>query len=644
MKIRGRTLVIWFVVLFTFAGGTAVWLRYAGGLQRLQLMTTGMDDWVGRQIVNIANAYLVPQIAFERLEYQAPATVVLTGVTFTAPDGTRVFDVGSLTVELAETPRIGRPIAIASLIIQDGEVNLIQNEDGDGFRGLQPLVKGQTERERAADTPGTNLSDVLELRQVRIINGGLRLDMGQGEPMVLRELELALDIRPLESVAPSEREPDGTAAGDERPRPSGPGWYEMALDTGRPPNAVIKADARLNIDTFEVDLASSTITLDVTEQSIEALPPQIQSILRQYQASGALRIEATGRVPLRDLNAGSAKTTVTLNDFNVTQGEFRLPITRLSTEATLDGGVVNIASGVIRMLGGSVAFRGSLPLEPGGRAQIDWTANRLELENLLAARTPGGGASPETPGTPVERDAGAESPIASAAPSAGNTDAQPPPDGSGTRSATPATRSRLAGRLSGEGVASFEPNEVFASIGGDGAIEVSDGRLLMIPGLTQLAQVMNVGQRLTGDTSRNHRLSARFELTPEGIRVNESALVTNALAARATGMISYKAVLDLSANAGPMERVQAALGPIGDVFGNITDRLVTYRIRGPMGDPSVSVAAGRGDQHRPEQDRQRAEREAQRARSADPAPETEPEPAPEPPPEPSPEPPPGGRR
>ncbi len=613
MKVRGRTIVIWLVVLFTFAGGTAVWLRYAGGLQRLQLMTTGLDDWIGRQIVNIANAYLVPQIAFERLEYRAPATVVLTGVTFTAPDGTRVFDVGSLTIELAEVPRIGRPIAIASLIIEDGEVNLIQNEDGDGFRGLQPLVKGQQERERAADSPATNLSDVLELRQVRIINGGLRLDMGQGDPMVLRELELALDIRPLESEATRTREADDAPTSGERPRPSGPGWYEMALDTGRPPNAVIQADARLNIDTFEVDLASSTITLDVTEQSMEALPPQIQSILREYQARGMLRIEASGRVPLQDLNAGSAKTTVTLNNFNITQGEFRLPIDRLSTEATLESGVVRIGSGVIRMLGGSIAFRGRLPLEADQRAEFDWTANRLELENLLAART-------ATTTTPANPNATVEAPASPNATDGGSSAGE-------TRSPAP-TRSRLAGRLAGEGVATVDPRKIPDSLAGDGAIEISDGRLLMIPGLTQLAQVMNVGQRLIGDTSRNHRLAARFELTPEGVRVNESTLITNALAARATGMISYEGVLDMSANAGPLERVQAALGPIGDVFGSITDRLVTYRIRGPMGEPSVSVVAGRGDQHRAERERQR---------TGQPSPEPTPEPAPEPPSEPTPE-------
>jgi len=607
MRVGGRRLVIVLLVLMMLGGGTALWLRYAGGMQRLQLMTTGMDDWVGRQIVAIANAYMVPQIAFERLEYQAPATVVLTNVTFTAPDGTRVFDVGSMTVRLAETPSIGRPISIASLVIENGQVNLIQNEDGDGFRGLQPLVKRRYERERAAESSSANLSDVLELREVRIINGGLRLDLGRGDPMVLRDLELALDIRPLAEAA---------SEGDEG-RPSGPGWYAMVLNTGRPPNAVIRADARLNIDTFEVDLASSEVALDVTAQSIEALPPQLQTLLRQYQARGSLRVQASGRVPLRDLNAGKAKAAVTLSGFNLTQGELRLPIDRLSAEGELDGGVLRIGGGIIRMLGGSVAFRGQLPIGEGAApGELDWSANRLELEQLLAAYS--------APSTPTENQP-APSENTSTSNGAGNS--------AGSASA-PATRSRLAGRLSGEGVIRLNAQDIPASLGGDGAVEVNDGRLLMIPGLTQLAQLMRVGERLMGDTTRTHRASARFQLTPEGIRVTESAVITTALAARATGIVAYDGTLDMSANAGPLERVQASMGPIGDIFGNITDRLVTYRIRGPMNSPSVSVAAGRGDQHRSERERQRA--------GSGTTPEPAPEPAPEP--EPEPDPAPGGAR
>ncbi len=51
----------------------------------------------------------------------------------------------------------------------------------------------------------------------------------------------------------------------------------------------------------------------------------------------------------------------------------------------------------------------------------------------------------------------------------------------------------------------------------------------------------------------------------------------------------YTGDLDLKMNAGPLEKLQSMLGKVGDIFGKITDGLVTYRIRGTLGDPKVNV-------------------------------------------------------
>src|SRR4051812_35624696 len=71
-----------------------------------------VQDWVGRQVVAVANAHLVPRLGYAHVEYHAPGEVVLSGVTLTAPDGTRVLDVGGMTITLAEVPHVGQPIVI----------------------------------------------------------------------------------------------------------------------------------------------------------------------------------------------------------------------------------------------------------------------------------------------------------------------------------------------------------------------------------------------------------------------------------------------------------------------------------------------------------------------------------------------------
>ncbi|MBK7404606.1 MAG: hypothetical protein IPJ41_08215 [Phycisphaerales bacterium] len=39
-----------------------------------------------------------------------------------------------------------------------------------------------------------------------------------------------------------------------------------------------------------------------------------------------------------------------------------------------------------------------------------------------------------------------------------------------------------------------------------------------------------------------------------------------------------------------MEKLQSMLGGVGDLLGSVTDRLITYRIRGTVAEPQVSVA------------------------------------------------------
>jgi hypothetical protein len=42
-----------------------------------------------------------------------------------------------------------------------------------------------------------------------------------------------------------------------------------------------------------------------------------------------------------------------------------------------------------------------------------------------------------------------------------------------------------------------------------------------------------------------------------------------------------------------MERLQMALGEVGKFLGQITDQIMTYNVRGRVGDPKISAQLGK---------------------------------------------------
>jgi len=244
-----------------------------------------------------------------------------------------------------------------------------------------------------------------------------------------------------------------------------------------------------------------------------------------------------------------------LADGFVTAQKYQLPIDEAVLEASMADGLVTLTGLHVQMLKGTVAVHGDIALlKPGSPAQVFWEMQNLSLADLLAADKSGEKA-----------------------------------DNGPTDEKTSAAEPTLAGLLSSSGSASTQlasPQELLA---GKGELHIRDGQLLLVPGLTQLADLMHIATANLLRSSLKHTLDAQFDLVPAGIQITESELTTGSLAARATGMIGFDSTLDLAVNAGPMEKLQSLLGKAGDVIGSITDRLVKYRIRGSLDKPEVSV-------------------------------------------------------
>lgn len=487
-----------------------------------------LTQYVGQQVAGIANTYLVPDLAFDRVKFDRPSTVTLSGVTLTAPDGTRVIDLDTMVVTLAELPAEGEPIRIESIKLSQGTVTIVRDPSTGDIRGLVPIVeRGVSEQDEADVEENFRLSNVLVLEHVEITDVDLSIDLGDGSgPMRLDGFELSLDVK---------------EAADEPGAPSGPGWYALAFTSGRAPGLELDVDGRLNIDTFEAFVRSCTGTIELQESTYGSLPGRLADALRARDARGQLEFTASGSVPLTNPVRGAAlDLSATLTGLNLASGDFRLPIDRATARADLSAGIATISNVHAEMIKGTVDAQGEINLAATAMpTALSWTLDALDIEDLLTAQ-------------------GADAPD-------------------------------LAGILSGAGSATTNLADPSAALSGSGEIHLTDGRLVAVPGLTQLAKVASIAG-FGSAADKNHRANAAYTLTPAGVRLEESEIITNALGARATGLIGFDATLDLSVNAGPLEKVQELLGDVGKILGKVTDQLVTYKVGGTTAEPKVSVA------------------------------------------------------
>lgn len=508
-------------LLLLVAGGaiTAMVVLRPGQLRQIVEGESRLLDYLGAQVVGIANAQLVPDLSFETIRYEAPYTLTLGGVALVAEDSTRVLDLGQMIVTLKETPRVGEPLKIAKLTLSNGAINLIRDAGTGGLRGLSPLVEPSEEREEeTAERPEFRLSNVLVLDSIVVSGIDLVYDAGDGSaPMRLDALAADLDIVPATDA--------------------GAGWYELRLASGREPGLEVDLDGRINIETFELALNRVTAIAQLSDETATTLPPQLAAMVNTNQIRGAMRASATGRIPLMSPGDAELSVEASLDEGNAVFGEYRIPIDSLNVRADMASGVVDLRGPELAALGGTMTADGRVLLD--GDASLAWSIAGMELRELLASR-------------PTD---------------------QPP---------------KMAGVVTGSGRVRAPLAAPMEGISGAGEIAVTEGRLVNIPVFSDLVEVVSL-TGLTGGNVFRDSFQSPFTLSPEGVTLQNFEFRTPALAARGSGTMSFDGGLNFSVNGGPVEAIQNRLGNLGSILGKITDRFVTYRVRGTVADPKVGV-------------------------------------------------------
>ncbi|MEZ6244168.1 MAG: AsmA-like C-terminal region-containing protein [Phycisphaerales bacterium] len=528
------TAVIGVLVLAGIIGAYLVLSSGGGGGIAARISNLGADirDYVAKQVVAIVNVHLEPKLGFDTIEYDAPGTIRLSNATLTAPDGTRIVDVSTLELTLAEVPERGKPIKIERVVVKGGSVNLVMDPETGGVKGLVPLIKrggGAASTPADPDVPieHTRLSNVFVLRKVEVSDLRVSIDDGSGAaPMVIEGFGASMDVSPGS---------EGTG------EPAGPGWYAIDIQSGRSPGLEMKARGWFNIDTLTADVREGSARLWLDEQTVASLPPRLADLAREHDARGQVQAAFTGKGSVRDLAGADGRLEAKLTDFSVASGDRRLPIESVDATLTVAAGAANLEHFTARALGGVTDASGGADLtNTGAPGELRLTFEGLDLEKLMRQTAPEGEA-PE-----------------------------------------------LAGIAHGRVNATFNLADPGGTVKGDGEVHVRDGVLITVPGLKQLAQVADIAT-FGQVKDRNHKADITFTLEPGRAVITKSEIVTNTLAARGTGSVNFDQTLDLKVNAGPLEKLQSLLGKVGDLLGKVTDQLVTYRVKGTLSEPDVSV-------------------------------------------------------
>ncbi len=518
------------VLILAVGAGVGGYLFYQAGGEGSD---TAVEQWIGSQLRRIVNGHLNAELTFDMLDYQYPQSVVLTNVRLTAadpaaPNGrTAIVEAKRLELTLDKVPSQGQPIIIRAVQVSSPIVRLLadrsaDNADTDTFNlvGFSDLVRS---KDTAPTTPPPPLSDVFRMNRVSVSDGQFLFDpRTRGEPpMRLDGFTTTMHF-------------DAEDAG----------WYAYDLKVNRAPVLDLAAAGRLNLDTLVVELRSTTLAVDLASERRDVLPPQLQQLLKQYDARGTLSIGVTGTLPVETWQESQLDIELRMADAHIADGEYQLPIQTLSIDAAVREGRAELGDSFIDALGGRVTLAGGVALNPALRADL-----RIELKDLYLEKLLRGGSDE-------------------------------------------ATATELSGLVNGELHYTGGLTELMTQADGTGEVNITQGKLAMIPVIGRVTGELARAARVTGsdgDRTGTDTASFVFDLVGNHAKLTSIELSTALLAATGTGTVGFDQSLNLDINAGPLKKLNQSLGILGRAIGQVTDGLSRYRVTGTIQEPQIAV-------------------------------------------------------
>ncbi len=312
-----------------------------------------------------------------------------------------------------------------------------------------------------------------------------------------------------------------------------PGWYAFAADATLDPVVAIHADARLNVNNGDLDLQPLTVRTALQPQQYQVFTPSIQELLKEYQVSGSLNGRLTGVVGLGDMSRSAFDVAVHLAEARGVVREYEIPVKRLDVAARYSSGVLDVTSVDAEAFQGTAQLSGKLSFaEPGSRFEVQGRGQNMQLQDLMH--------------------------------DAENPDAD------------------FRGEVSFNVSISGSMNDPRQTLTGQGHASIAKGRLALV-------EIFRRELLKRGVHNATDRAEADFVLSSDRVTLSNLQVVGNLIGIRGGGDAYYDGRLDMLVNAGPLERIESGLGPLGDLFHKITGELVKYQVTGTLSDTKVKV-------------------------------------------------------
>jgi hypothetical protein len=313
-----------------------------------------------------------------------------------------------------------------------------------------------------------------------------------------------------------------------------PGWYAVNLEMSRRDLVTLKTTSRLNIDDVVLEIEDSTFEIALAPERYEVLPPELQAAVREYEVRGHLTLRTQGTLPLTKPISGDLRIEGSLEDASVSFGAYVVPVESLDLRVHLQHEEIRIEQLAYAGLGGTIELDGMLLPQDDWSFDVNLRAHGVRMERLFR---------------PVEGE-----------------------------------EPKYAGRIDLEGVVRGALSDLRNRLRGAGDGTIKEGRLVNFPMMSVL--VGAVGGEMWG---QKDRLKMHLELYANRVEYSDLEVVSAAIGARGKGTQYFDGRWQYTVNAGPLVRAEASLGPIGDLFGKITDKLVKYEITGKGDESSFTV-------------------------------------------------------
>ena len=256
-------------------------------------------------------------------------------------------------------------------------------------------------------------------------------------------------------------------------------------------------------------------------------------------------------MPVEDPEKGELTVDMELKGANFALAEYRFPVDTLKAKILLANDQLVLHSMTVRAMDGRASASGVLGLGESLPLKMELILRGMKMENTL-----------RVPGRYV-----------------GVMDAD-------VRVVVPLDT--LTETIDGTAAESLPPDW------GTGRLELSNAKLVQLPVIDRITRaIRKTSASITGNRSPpKDRLRLEWAFKEKLFDFSEIIYVGDMVAARGKGTMDMSGEMNLSLNAGPLEKMQSMLGPIGELWGKFSDSLSRYDVTGPVSDPKISLKVG----------------------------------------------------